>query len=185
MTHVTCHPAVCWTLQDENILCDSTSTSFWLADLGISRQMNRSRCIALEDIPYALLLQPVYFMRPVVLWHVRHQRCYHVLPGTVRGCQGSAVVTADAYCKPPTSCCKCCEVFPQVHMPSCCGRCAHRGTPGPAVPGDGAGAAGQRGVHQRLCCRHLCLGVHAPWGCASSAARAVCCFPASLAGGVC
>ena len=59
MTHVTCHPAVCWTLQDENILCDSSSTTFWLADFGVSRIMNRSRCIALEDIPCALLLQPV------------------------------------------------------------------------------------------------------------------------------
>ena len=58
-TPVTCHPMVCWTLQDENVLCDSTSTTFWLADLGISRKMNRSRCIALEDIPCALLLQPV------------------------------------------------------------------------------------------------------------------------------
>ena len=59
MTRVTCHPAVCWVLQDENILCDTSSTTFWLADFGISRLMNRSRCIALEDIPCALLLQPV------------------------------------------------------------------------------------------------------------------------------
>ena len=82
-TRVTCHSAACWTLQDANVLTDASATTFWLADLGVSRKLNRARCFAEEDIPCALLQPPALHVPVLCVWHV-HARCCSVSPATMR-----------------------------------------------------------------------------------------------------